>query len=125
MLLEKINAAKKAFALKFQDTDVVEISFHADKSGYNEMHMSVRKQEEAGSEYYSDVFGIRYSWDGRKEDSPAFVMDMMALLHQMGKINAENGDIPEDAPEEVVEVMSGEEEEEEVEVELDIDLEDE
>jgi hypothetical protein len=110
MLLEKIDAAKKSFTLRFSDSDVVSVLFGADKWGYNEMRVEISKKEPATEPHMSDTlvekFMISYHWNPELDETPAFVMDMMSLLHQLGKIKEEH------AAEEVVEEVVEEKEEE-------------
>ena len=90
MLLEKIDAAKKSFTLRFSDSDVISVLFGADKWGYNEMRVEVSKREPATEPNMSDTliekFMISYHWNPELEETPAFVMDMMSLLHKLGKV---------------------------------------
>ena len=123
MLLEKIDAAKKSFTLKFSDSDVVSVLFGADKWGYNEMRVEVTKKEPnvdpAMSDTLVEKFMISYHWNPELEETPAFVMDMMSLLHKLGKVKGaleieeteEVAEIVEDAEEEVVEEIIEETEE--------------
>ena len=93
MILEKIDAQKRSFTLRFSDMDVVSVAFGADKWGYNEMRVEVSKKETAEEPNMPDTpterFSISYQWNPEMEETPAFVMDMMALLHQLGKVKAE------------------------------------
>jgi len=106
MLLEKIDAAKKSFTLKFSDTDVVSVAFGADKWGYNEMRVEISKKEMSEDPMMEDKmverFTISYQWNPEMEETPAFVMDMMALLHQLGKVK---GALEVDEIEEAAEMM--------------------
>lgn len=93
MLLEKIDAQKKSFTLKFSDSDVVSVLFGADKWGYNEMRVEVTKKEPSEDVNMPDKlierFMISYHWNPELEETPAFVMDMMSLLHKLGKVKGE------------------------------------
>lgn len=118
MLLEKIDAAKKSFTLRFSDSDVVSVLFGADKWGYNEMRVEVTKKEPNIDPTMSDTlvekFMISYHWNPELEETPAFVMDMMSLLHKLGKVKGELEveEVAEEAVEEVVEEVVEEETEE-------------
>ena len=125
MLLEKIDAAKKSFTLKFADTDVVYVNFGADKYGFNEMKVEVSRKDEEGT--FVERFAILYTWNSEMDEMPAFVMDMMGLLHKVGKM--ETGVEEEEEEVEVVEETEEAEEEEEegdeIILELDLDLDEE
>lgn len=118
MLLEKIDAAKKSFTLKFSDSDVVSVLFGADKWGYNEMRVEVTKKEPnvdpAMSDTLVEKFMISYHWNPELEETPAFVMDMMSLLHKLGKVKGELEveEVVEEVEEEVAEEVVEEETEE-------------
>jgi uncharacterized membrane protein len=129
MLLEKIDAAKKSFTLKFADSDVVYVNFGADKYGFNEMKVEVSRKDEEGT--FVERFAILYTWNSEMEEMPAFVMDMMGLLHKVGKMDAaveeeevEGEVVVEEVVEEEAEEVVDEEEEEgdEIILELDLDL---
>ncbi|MCK4975601.1 MAG: hypothetical protein KAS36_01565 [Anaerolineales bacterium] len=123
MLLEKIDAATKSFTLRFSDSDVVSVLFGADRWGYNEMRVEVSKKEPATEPHEPDTliekFMISYHWNPELEETPAFVMDMMSLLHKLGKVKGaleveeteEVAEIVEDVEEEVVEEIIEETEE--------------
>ena len=116
MLLEKTDAAKKSFTLKFADSDVVYVNFGADKYGFNEMKVEVSRRDEEDT--FVERFAILYTWNSEMEEAPAFVMDMMGLLHKVGKMNAEV-----EVEAETEEVVEEEEEEgDEIILELDLDL---
>lgn len=119
MLLEKIDAAKKSFTLRFSDSDVVSVLFGADKWGYNEMRVEVTKKEPnvvdpTMSDTLVEKFMISYHWNPELEETPAFVMDMMSLLHKLGKVKGELEveEVAEEVEEEVVEEVVEEETEE-------------
>jgi hypothetical protein len=109
MLLEKIDAQKKSFTLRFSDTDVISVAFGADKWGYNEMRVEVSKKEPGEEPNIPDTmterFAISYHWNPEMEETPAFVMDMMSLLHKLGKVKAEIEELEEveEAAEEIEE----------------------
>jgi isopenicillin N synthase-like dioxygenase len=86
MILENVDVAKQTFTLKFSDSDVVHMNFGADKYGYTEMRVEVTKRDEDGK--FMEGYNISYHWDSSKEEAPAFVMDMMSLLHKLGKIGS-------------------------------------
>lgn len=111
MLLEKVDAAKKSFTLKFADTDVVYVNFGADKYGFNEMKVEVSRKDEEGT--FVERFAILYTWNSALDEAPAFVMDMMGLLHKVGKMETSEEEAKE--AEEVEEVEEAEEAEEETE----------
>lgn len=89
MILENVDVAKQTFTLKFSDSDVVHMTFGADKWGYTEMRVEVTKKDEDGK--FIEGYNISYHWDSSKEEAPAFVMDMMSLLHKLGKVGATKG----------------------------------
>jgi hypothetical protein len=102
MLLERVDAQKKSFTLKFADTDVVSVAFGSERWGYNEMRVDVSKKDEDDS--YTERFELRYNWNSELEETPAFVMDMMSLIHKIGKMTAEiKEEILEQTAEEEVE----------------------
>lgn len=108
MLLEKIDAAKKSFTLKFSDKDVAAVMFGADKYGYHEMRVEVSRKEPSEDPTMPDMmidkFIIQYHWNPDLDEAPPFVMDMMAMLHQLGKVNASfDEEVVEEEVEEVVE----------------------
>ncbi len=126
MLLEKIDAAKKSFTLKFADSDVVYVNFGADKYGFNEMKVEVSRKDEEGT--FVERFAILYTWNSEMDEMPAFVMDMMGLLHKVGKMEtgAEEEEVEVEADVEVEEAVEEEEEEgDEIILELDLDLDEE
>ena len=88
MLLEKIDAQKKSFTLKFADSDVVGVMFGTDKWGYNEMRVEVSKKD--AEDNFTERFELRYTWNFQMEEAPPFVMDMMSLIHRLAKMNADN-----------------------------------
>ena len=116
MILENVDVAKKTFTLKFSDSDVAHMNFGADKYGYTEMRIEVTKKDEDGK--FMEGFSISYHWDASKDEAPAFVIDMMSLLHKLGKIgSAAGGDsVVEETPTTVGEEEAGEEVGEEEEV---------
>ena len=107
MILENVDVAKKTFTLKFSDSDVAHMSFGADKWGYTEMKVEITKKDEDGK--FMEGFSISYHWDSAKDEAPAFVMDMMSLLHKLGKIGSSAGE--EVAPDMEVPTSVGSEEE--------------
>lgn len=90
MILENVDVAKRSFTLKFSDTDIAHMSFGADKYGFTEMTVEVSKRDEDGK--FMEGFRISYHWDASKDEAPAFVMDMMAMLHKLGKIGTAAGE---------------------------------
>ena len=124
MILENVDVAKQTFTLKFSDSDVVHMTFGADKWGYTEMRVEITKKDEDGK--FMEGYNISYHWDSSKEEAPAFVMDMMALLHKLGKVGAAAGEetveeTPTDMDTPTPETVAGEEvgsEEEVVEEEV-------
>jgi len=111
MILENVDVAKKTFTLKFSDADIAHMSFGADKYGYTEMRVEVTKKDEEGK--FMEGFSISYHWDAKKDAAPAFVMDMMSMLHKLGKICADAGEENVDTVAEAAPVpVAGEEEEE-------------
>jgi hypothetical protein len=132
MILENVDVAKKTFTLKFSDEDIAHMSFGADKYGFTEMRVEVSKKDEDGK--FMEGFMISYHWDAKKDEAPAFVMDMMSMLHKLGKIGADAGEntdtVAEDAPvpsvgeEEEAEEVAEEEEAEEATEEEEVKEED-
>jgi hypothetical protein len=118
MLLEKIDAQKKSFTLKFSDKDIVAVMFGADKYGYHEMRVEAARREPSENpnepDMLIDKFVIQYHWNPELDDAPPFVMDMMAMLHKLGKVNAADEDV--ENVEDVVEEEVAEEEASEEEV---------
>jgi len=112
MILENVDVAKKTFTLKFSDSDVAHMSFGADKWGYTEMRVEVTKKDEEGK--FMEGFSISYHWDSSKEEAPAFVMDMMSLLHKLGKMESSAGgeEVQTDMDAPNPETVAGEEAEE-------------
>jgi len=102
MILENVDVAKRSFTLKFSDTDIAQLTFGADKYGYTEMRVEVVKKDEEGN--FIEGFSISYHWDSKKEEAPAFVMDMMAMLHKLGSLGSAAGEnvdtVVESTPEE-------------------------
>ena len=111
MILENVDAAKKTFTLKFSDSDVAHMSFGADKWGYTEMRVEITKKDEDGK--FMEGFSISYHWDSSKDEAPAFVMDMMSLLHKLGKMGSSAGgeEVQTDMDAPTPETVAGEEEE--------------
>lgn len=89
MILENVDVAKRTFTLKFSDADIAHMSFGADKYGYTEMSVEITKKDEEGN--FMEGFRISYHWDAKKDEAPAFVMDMMSMLHKLGKIGSASG----------------------------------
>ena len=89
MIVENVDVAKRTFTLKFSDTDIAHMSFGADKWGYTEMRVEITKKDDAGN--FMEGFSISYHWDSKKDEAPAFVMDMMSMLHKLGKLGAAAG----------------------------------
>jgi hypothetical protein len=90
MILTNVDVAKRSFTLKFSDTDIAHMNFGADKYGYTEMRVEVVKKDEKGN--FMEGFMISYHWDSKKDEAPAFVMDMMSMLHKLGKLGADAGE---------------------------------
>ena len=99
MILENVDVAKKTFTLKFSDSDVAHMNFGADKYGYTEMRVEITKKDEDGK--FMEGFSISYHWDASKDEAPAFVIDMMSLLHKLGKTGSAAGDKVAETPMEV------------------------
>lgn len=96
MILEKIDAQSRAFTIRFSESDVIHLSFGADKYGYTEMRVGVVKKDDEDN--MLENFTISYSWNSDMEEAPAFVMDMMTLLNRIGRLGASTESTVADEP---------------------------